>query len=811
MNSRKFFVISIIFAALALPAIPSVQPVRSANSSPTAFGGLFRRIATHDVAGAVAEIVAATPDGRTLVYTNADDNKLGFVNISNPAAPVEVAGLDTGGEPTSVTTTPDGKWALAVVNAAQSKLLVVNMSDRSIETTINLSGQPDSIAVSPDGRYAAIAIENQRDESLNGGRMPQGPAGFLVIVDLVGAPTAWTTRDVTLTGLAGRFPEDPEPEFVDINAANQAAVTLQENNHVVIVNLVDGAILQHWTAGTTTHAADTRNNNAISFTDQITNARREPDAIAWTPGGRLITANEGDYTVDLMGAFAGGRDFTVFSATGAVVFEPGASLEQEAVKIGHYPDSRSGSKGAEFEGAEVGLYNGCPLAFIGSERGDFVAVYDITNETQPKLLQLLPTGDAPEGLLAIPNRNLFVTSNEGNGTISIYELSSKPVNYPQVISDTVTWGALSGLALGANNKLFAVPDNILRPSVIYTIAQGNEALGIPARIESALSLGKNYDLEGIAIRPEGGWWVASEGAGNAGAATATKNLLIQVNPDGTVAREVELPASVNAQQRSNGYEGVATNSDGSQVFLAFQREWADDPTGFVKIGRYTPATGEWAFYRYPLDAAPMVSGAWVGLSEIVRINDTTYAVIERDNQQRDNAKVKRIYSFSIAGLTPAAAGATPPTVTKTLVRDLLVQDNFLLEKTEGLVITPLGDIIVVSDNDGAGETRLLTVTNPAFDTCLQDDRSGDVLRFNSRTGEYAFARCGNGGVVLTGRAAIRRIGCDLQLSDARLSAVLSDCPFSQAVTGRAAIRSNPVSPAFLINDHDATDNTCACR
>ncbi|HEX9003087.1 MAG TPA: esterase-like activity of phytase family protein [Blastocatellia bacterium] len=811
MKSRKNFVSSAacsVLIALALLAVPSVQPVRSANTS---LGGLFRRAATHDVNGAVAEIVAATSDGRTLIYTNSADEKLGFVNIANPAAPVELAGLDAGGEPTSVTTTPDGKWALAVVSATQSKLLVVDLSDHSIETTINLGGQPDSIAVSPDGRYAAVVIENQRNETLNSGRMPQGPAGFLTIVDLVGAPAAWTTRDVALTGLAERFPDDPEPEFVDINAANQAAVTLQENNHIAIVNLVDGQILRHWTAGTTTHAADTVNNNNINFANQITNARREPDAIAWTPGGRLITANEGDYTVDLMGAFAGGRDFTIFSSTGTVVFEPGVSLEQEAAKIGHYPDSRSGSKGAEFEGAEFGVFNGCPLAFIGSERGDFVAVYDITDETQPKLLQLLPTGDAPEGLLAIPSRNLFVTSNEGNGTISIFELTSKPAGYPQVISDTVKWGALSGLALGANNKLYAVPDNIFRPSVIYTITQGNEALGIPAKVESELSLGKNYDLEGIAIRPEGGWWVASEGAGNAGQATATKNLLIQVNPDGTVAREVELPASVNDQQRSNGYEGVTTSSDGSRVFVAFQREWADDPLGFVKIGRYTPATGEWAFYRYPLDAAPMVSGAWVGLSEIVRINDTTLAVIERDNQQRDNAKVKRIYSFSIAGLTPAAAGATPPTVTKTLIRDLLVQDNFLLEKTEGLVITPLGDIIVVSDNDGAGETRLLTVTNPAFDTCLQDDRSGDVLRFNSRTGEYAFARCGASGFVLTGRASIRRNGCDLQLTDARLSAVLTDCPYSFGSNGRAAIRSNPLGPVFFINDRDATDNTCACR
>ena len=35
---------------------------------------------------------------------------------------------------------------------------------------------------------------------------------------------------------------------------------------------------------------------------------------------------------------------------------------------------------------------------------------------------MLATGDRPEGLLAIPSRNLFVTANEGDGTISIFKL-----------------------------------------------------------------------------------------------------------------------------------------------------------------------------------------------------------------------------------------------------------------------------------------------------------------------------------------------------------------------------------------------------
>lgn len=803
MTFRKLLWRGLLAAAICglTSQIPST-PSATANTST----GAFRRIATFDVNGAVAEIVSASADGRTLIYTNSTDRKIGFVDISNPATPIELPALEAGGEPTSVSTTPDGKWALAVVDATPAKLLVIDLSNRTLATTLTLGGQPDSITVSKDGRYAAIAIENERNETLNSGRMPQTPAGFLTIVDLVGQPNQWTLRDVSLTGLAERFPTDPEPEYVSINSSNQVAVTLQENNHVVIVNLADGRILNHWTAGVVTHAADTRNDGNIAFTGSI-NARREPDAIVWTPGGRLLTANEGDYTVDLVaGEYAGSRDFTIFSSTGGVVYEPGNELEQIAARHGHYPDARSTSKGVEMEGAEVGIYNGCPLAFVGSERGDFIAVYDITNEAVPRFVQILPTGDAPEGLLAIPQRNLFVVASEGDGALTLYEFTNNPKqrNYPNVVADNELWGALSGIAPLANGKYVAVPDSAFRPSRIYTIAPGN-----PAKLESVLPLAKNFDLEGIALRPEGGYWLVSEGAGNAPSATS-KNLLIQVNADGTIAREVELPASINDKQVQFGYEGVATSADGTQVYVAFQREWTDDPRGFVKIGRFTPATGEWAFYHYPIEPAPNAS-AWVGLSELVRLNDTTFAVLERDNQLREAARIKRIYSFSIAGLTPTPAGGVPPRVTKTLVRDLWRQDGFLLEKAESLAFTPQGDWVVISDNDGAGETRWLTILNASYNVCLQDETTGDVLRVNTLTGEYQLTRCGAAGFTLNGRGALSRQGCELRLRDGRLFAVISDCGYNAPRTGEAALRLNPLGPLLFLNDRDLTDNTCQCR
>jgi DNA-binding beta-propeller fold protein YncE len=402
--------------------------------------GPFVSVANYEVAGESAEIVTSTPDGNLLIYTDAVGENIGFVDITDVDAPVEEL-MPLDGGPTSVAVTPDGQWAIVVVHdgedeidsdndpetppdiePARDYLLAFDLSDMS-ETLILLGGQPDSIAISPDGQYAAICIENERNEEVEEGLMPQDPPGFLTIVDLVGAPADWTFRDVSFTGLKMRFPTDPEPEFVDINSDNQAAVTLQENNHIAIVNLEDGTIEQDFTAGTTTHSADLIDDDVVRFNNKLKNARLEPDGIAWTPNGSLITANEGDYDLDLAdGEFVGGRNWSIFSTTGTVLYDSGVHLERAAAQAGLYPDGRSDAKGVEPEGVEVATFGGAVLAFIGAERGNFVGVYQLkeSDENTPRLLQILETGDRPEGLLAIPGRDLFLTSNEGDATISIF-------------------------------------------------------------------------------------------------------------------------------------------------------------------------------------------------------------------------------------------------------------------------------------------------------------------------------------------------------------------------------------------------------
>ena len=361
----------------------------------------------------------ATPDGTLLVYTDSDEREVGFVDITDPAAPVEARaplpvdgipdlGRDHPGRPLGAHRhRPDRRQLRESEGPARRPFAHVLQDRRHARPR----GQPDSIAISDGGRYAAVAIENERDENVNDGDLPQSPAGFLAIVDLVGRPAAWGIRDVPLTGLPGlTAPSDPEPEYVDINHLGIAALTLQENNAVVLVRLWDGKVLEGWSAGSSTHLADLQDDDVI-FAVGIPDEEREPDSIAWTPLGGLITANEADWV-------GGSRDFTIFGPTGRVRDSSGATYEQHIVDAGLYSDGRSDNRGTEPEGVEVGRYGTRTFAFVGAERADAVVVYRLPLVGDPVFAGSLVTGYRPEGLLALPARGLFVAANEGDGTIS---------------------------------------------------------------------------------------------------------------------------------------------------------------------------------------------------------------------------------------------------------------------------------------------------------------------------------------------------------------------------------------------------------
>lgn len=710
-----------------------------------------------------AEIVASSKDGLTLIYSDSPSEQIGFVDITSPAAPKGLGTLSLTGEPTSVAV-KDGYVLVGVNTSADfinvsGHLDVVNIVTQTIVETIDLGGQPDSVAVSPDGMYAAVVIENERDEDLGDGVPPQAPAGELIIVSLSGTPDAWTTSAVAMTGLADLYAGDPEPEYVDINENNIAVVTLQENNHIILVDLTDGSIVNDFSAGSVDLTMIDTSEEApalISLTESQDSVFREPDGVTWINNQLFVTADEGDLD-------GGSRGFTVFNMQGDVVWNSGVSLDHMAVKFGHYPDARSGNKGNEPENAEFGSFAGDDYLFVNSERSSLVFVYNVNDTARPVYKQVLPAAAGPEGVLAIPSRNLLIAASEEDSrgdkmrsVLNIYSYSVASPSYPSIHSANrengtpIPWSALSGLAAHSTdaNILYTVEDSFYQQNRILTLdiskvpAMLTEEIRIldsndvfasldvvaladdtvdddhAARVdvfdEADLALlinddkSINIDPEGISVSADGGFWVASEGSGtlgDAGRPVNSLNFLFKTDANGIIENVVTLPAEVNSKQVRFGFEGVAEYN--GTAYVAFQRVWAGDSN--VRIGAYDVANETWSFFFYPLDEVESQNGGWVGLSDITSLGNGQFLVLERDNQGGPDAAIKRIYQIDLNGVN--VGNVVAKTLVRDITADLLASGGLIAEKVEGLAVTASGDVYVVNDNDGvddhSGETQLI--------------------------------------------------------------------------------------------------------
>ncbi|WP_210485070.1 esterase-like activity of phytase family protein [Microvirga antarctica] len=672
----------------------------------------------------VAEIISASEDGKLLVYTDGPRKAIRFIDIADAAQPKAGGKVAVGGEPTSVKVS--GNRAYVAVNTSESflkpsgKLVVVDLASKTVASECPLPGQPDSIAIGSG--IMAIAIENERDESVNDGALPQMPAGALVVGALDGERfTCASLKTVDVTGLAAVAGEDPEPEFVDISADGKIVLSMQENNHLVMIDGRTGAIERHFSAGTVDlKNVDTKKDGKIALTDELKAVPREPDAVHWIDNNRFVTANEGDWK-------GGSRGFTIFNKDGSVAFESAESFEHEVVALGHYPDKRN-KKGVEVEGLDVARFGADNLIFVGSERGSVVGVYRDTGAA-PELIQMLPTGIGPEGFMAIPSRNLFVATSEtdlrkGGGVgphVMIYQRAERAAPaYPTLRSARkadglpIAWGALSGLAADPTQagRLYAVTDSVYSAAPrILTIDASQHPAIITAEtlVTRAGAAADKLDLEGIAMAADGAFWLASEGNPEKG----LKNRLIKVDAKGAIIEEITVPSSLEEGAKNYGFEGVTVTGtgDAQTVWLAVQREWADDAKNHVKLLAYKPADKSWGAVHYPLDKTET---GWIGLSEITAAGDRVI-IIERDNQIADKAVVKRLYAVSAADMKPVALGQPLPVVKKTLLRDLLPDlkkpQGYVLDKVEGFAIDAAGNAFIVTDNDGvddsSGETQFL--------------------------------------------------------------------------------------------------------
>ncbi len=397
--------------------------------------------------------VAAHGGNLAIALNGITNQNPGKVVIVNASTLKELCGVTVGALPDMVTYSPDGKY---IVTANE--------------------GEPNSdYSNDPLGTVSIINVENNyavktvNFTGFEGQKATLFSAGFRVF------------------GLNASFAQDIEPEYFTIcDDSRRAWVTLQENNGIAEVDLLSGTIkrimplgtkdiskpenafdvsdrdgktelrtwpyqsfylpdaISHFTANGRSYLAlanegDTREYDTfveeVRVKDLKLDATRFPDAATLQTDqnmGRLLVTNtqgdtDGDGDVDVIYGF-GGRSVTILDAeTGNLVAEIGKDLEERVIAAGKYDDGRSDNKGVEVESVIVVKINGNNTAFIGMERADMLAVYDVSNPANPKFLQLIATGDAPEGLLFIkpadsPNGlGMLVVSCEGDGTVRFYQ------------------------------------------------------------------------------------------------------------------------------------------------------------------------------------------------------------------------------------------------------------------------------------------------------------------------------------------------------------------------------------------------------
>ncbi|MCS6968568.1 MAG: choice-of-anchor I family protein [Cytophagales bacterium] len=410
-------------------------------------GGVNSVAVSNGLLAAAVEAPNKTDNGRVIVFNTET------LNI--------VRQITVGALPDMITFSPDGNF-----------ILTANEGEPNEAYTIDPVGSVSIIAVNQN--YAVTTLDFSQFASNR---------------------SALEQRGLRIYGRNASFAQDMEPEYIAVSDDSKTAwVTLQENNAIARIDLTTRTFTGLFPLGTKDHNAGENNKIDASDRDNIVGNFRnwpvqgyyQPDAIAFfTIGGMpyLITANEGDarayegyneerragdsnYRLDptrfpnaaelrqpanigrLRTTAANGdidgdgdydiiytygtRSFSIWNAnTLTLVSDVGKDMEERTIVAGLYDDTRSDDKGVEPEAVTIADFNGRKIAFIGLERADAVLVYDVTNPTAAQFIKLLPTGDAPEGVLYIspkdsPNgRSLLIATCEGDGLVNIYQPETK--------------------------------------------------------------------------------------------------------------------------------------------------------------------------------------------------------------------------------------------------------------------------------------------------------------------------------------------------------------------------------------------------
>jgi hypothetical protein len=151
------------------------------------------------------------------------------------------------------------------------------------------------------------------------------------------------------------------------------------------------------------------------------------------------------------------------------------------------------------------------------------------------------------------------------------------------------------------------------------------------------------------------------------------------HPDFVSVTDAELRGRLANLGSSKGIEGIGMNKDGTILYPLLEGALVTDPNQtHLLIRQFLPETSYYSneYWFYPLEN----SGHAIG--EMTSVDDETFLILERDNNQGVDAAFKRIFRVNLNDVD-----ADGHTLKKTLIADLLsIQDiNGLTQAEEGVI------------------------------------------------------------------------------------------------------------------------------
>ncbi len=429
--------------------------------------------------GALPDMVAFTPSGATLLVANEGEAAEGNPPTLNPAGSISLIDTTTFAVQTADFTAFD---ATLVPGADPSTSVRIHPN----VTTPSRDIEPEYITVSPDGTTAFVACQENN---------------ALAVVDIATAtvtdllPLGAKDHSLPGNGLDGYKKDDaaviqPEHLFGMYMPDGIAAYEVGGQVYIIMANEGDSRDDDFGDFTTPGNLADEGELDKTIKNSDLAPGFPNP-TLCDDLDGLKVSQNDGkDGSGKYEKLFAfGARSFSIFDATGTLVYDSGDDFEQTVAAM--FPDNfncsdddlgiddRSDDSGPEPEGVALGTLAGRTFAFIGLEKIGGVMVYDVTDPVAPLFIEymnnrlfdqdLLDTFEdyasadpadqaalmaalqagrfdiAPEGLLFIPavdspsGQDLLVVANEVSGTTSVYRVVPEPA--------TLTLVALGGLAL----------------------------------------------------------------------------------------------------------------------------------------------------------------------------------------------------------------------------------------------------------------------------------------------------------------------------------------------------------------------------